>query len=60
MSAYDLDTVVKKWEQAELTTEQAIGQILLLLNNFSERIGRLEVIQANNRRQDKSTSGRDQ
>ena len=29
MSAYDLDTILKKWERAELSTEQAIGQILL-------------------------------
>lgn len=56
MSAYDLDTIVNKWEQAELTTEQAIGQILLLLHSISDRVGRLEVIQANLRRQDKTIS----
>lgn len=54
MSAYDLDTIVNKWEQAELTTEQAIGQILLLLHSISDRVGRLEVIQAHSRRQDKT------
>lgn len=59
MSAYDLDTIVHKWEQAELTTEQAIGQILLLLHTLSERVGRLEVIQANIRRQEKSTTTND-
>jgi hypothetical protein len=53
MSAYDLDTIVKKWGREELTTEQAIGQILLLLQTVSYRVGRLEVAQENNRKQDK-------
>jgi hypothetical protein len=57
MSAYELDTVVKKWERAELSTEQAIGQILLLLQDVSYRVGRLEVTQAKDRRQGGSTDG---
>jgi hypothetical protein len=56
MSAYDLDTVLKKWEREELTTEQAIGQILLLLQSISQRVGRLEVAQENIRRQDRPLS----
>ena len=51
MSAYDLDTMLKKWEREELSTEQAIGQIMLLLQSISLRVGRLEVAQENNRRQ---------
>ena len=51
MSAYDLDTMLKKWEREELSTEQAIGQIMLLLQSISHRIGRLEVVQENIRRQ---------
>ncbi len=54
MSAYDLNTILKKWEHAELSTEQAIGQILLLLQSISNRLGRLEVELAQNRRQDNS------
>jgi TRAP-type mannitol/chloroaromatic compound transport system permease small subunit len=54
MSAYDLETILRKWERAELSTEQAIGQILLLLQGISHRVGRLEVVQARNRRQEKS------
>jgi hypothetical protein len=49
MSAYDLDTVLKKWERAELSTEQAVGQILQLLDALSERVGRLETEQAKHR-----------
>jgi hypothetical protein len=56
MSAYDLDTILKKWERAELSTEQAVGQILLLLQTISHRVGQLEVAQAKNRRQDNSSS----
>ena len=57
MSAYELDTIVKKWERDELSTEQAIGQILLLLQDISYRVGRLEVAQAKNRRRGESTDG---
>ena len=52
MSAYDLDTIIKKWGREEMTTEQAVGQILLLLQSISGRVGRLEVTQENNRKQD--------
>lgn len=59
MSAYDLDTIIKKWERAELSTEQSIGQILLLLQTISHRVGRLEVDQANARRQKNATNDND-
>lgn len=57
MSAYDLETILKKWERDELSTEQAIGQILLVLENLMRRIGRLEVNQANTRGKGKPSSG---
>lgn len=50
MSAYTLETVLQKWEKGTLTTEQAVGQILLLLQNMAARIGRLEVQQVEARR----------
>ena len=53
MGVYDLDTMLKKWEREELTTEQAVGQILLLLQSISQRVGRVEVTQENIRRQDR-------
>jgi hypothetical protein len=53
MGAYNLDTVLKKWERGELTAEQTIGQILLLLRAMTERIGQLETQQEANRRQAK-------
>lgn len=42
MSAYELETIIKKWERHNLTTEQAVGQILLLLQTISDRVGKLE------------------
>jgi hypothetical protein len=59
MSAYDLETIIKKWERADLTAEQAVGQILLYLQSISHRVGRLELEQAKNRHQGKSTDSND-
>jgi hypothetical protein len=42
MGTYGLQDVISRWEREELTTEQAIGQILLLLKELSERLGDLE------------------
>ena len=36
MGTYGLDEVIRRWEQAALTVEQAIGQILLLLQATEE------------------------
>jgi len=42
MGSYALTDVVKRWERGKLTTEQAIGQLLLLLQELSNRVGILE------------------
>ena len=42
MKRYSLPELVKKWEREELTTEQAIGQILLWLDVLSERVAKVE------------------
>jgi len=42
MGTYGLEGVVRAWEREQLTTEQAIGQILLLLQEFDERLRSLE------------------
>lgn len=57
MSAHDLNTLLKKWERDQLTTEQAIGQILLLLQELNDRVGQLEVAQVERRRLGKSPGG---
>lgn len=42
MSGYELSQMIKMWERDQLTTEQAIGQILIHLHQLSERLGLLE------------------
>jgi len=42
MKRYSLPELVKKWEREELTTEQAIGQILLWLDLLSQRVTKVE------------------
>lgn len=42
MGTYGLEGVIRAWEREQLTTEQAIGQILLLLQDLEGRIRRLE------------------
>ncbi len=42
MSSYSLEEVIKRWERGKLTTEQMMGQIILLIQHLSERVGALE------------------
>lgn len=42
MSTYDLDEMIKRWAQDKLTTEQAVGQILLYLQGVVQRLGKIE------------------
>jgi len=41
---YGLDGVLRLWEVGKLTTEQAIGQILLLIRQLDERVQELETL----------------
>jgi len=42
MGTYGLKGAIQAWDMGKLTTEQAIGQILLLLMELHERITALE------------------
>ncbi len=42
MGNYTLDELITRWEQEKLTTEQAVGQMLLLLRSLVERMQELE------------------
>ena len=42
MSGYDIPQLIRLWEQEKLTTEQAVGQLLLQVQNISRRVGRVE------------------
>ena len=38
MGTYDLEDVIRAWGREDLTIEQVIGQILLLLQELEERL----------------------
>ena len=42
---YALPELIKRWEREQITTEQAIGQILLWLVALAERVMKLEANQ---------------
>ena len=42
MSSYNLNQLIKMWTKEELTTEQAVGQLLLQIQALSTRLGTLE------------------
>jgi hypothetical protein len=42
MGTYGLEGVIQAWEREQLTTEQAVGQILLLLQELEGRLRRIE------------------
>ena len=44
MGTYGLEGVLREWQTGNLTTEQAIGQILLLLQELERRVAELEKI----------------
>jgi hypothetical protein len=42
MGTYGLQEVIRRWGREQLTPEQAIGQILLLLAELDKRLQKLE------------------
>ncbi len=42
MGTYGLRELIRRWGRGQLTTEQAIGQILLLLVELDKRLQKLE------------------
>jgi hypothetical protein len=44
MGTYGLDGVLTAWKAGKLTTEQAVGQILQLLQELEERLGKMETV----------------
>jgi hypothetical protein len=58
MSSYNLNQLIKKWTKEELTTEQAVGQLLLQLQALSTRLGTLEKRFEKNRKENGGKSGK--
>ncbi len=44
MGTYGLDGVLTAWKTGKLTTDQAVGQILQLLQELEERVTKVEVV----------------
>ncbi len=42
MGVYSLDDLIRRWQTGQLTLEQAVGQILLLLKDLVDRMRELE------------------
>jgi hypothetical protein len=42
MGNYSLDELITRWEREKLTTEQVVGQMLLILRSLTERVRDLE------------------
>ena len=43
MGTYPLETIIREWKNGKLTSEQAIGQVLLLIQGLQKRLAELEV-----------------
>lgn len=54
MNTYNLNQLIKMWSKEELTTEQAIGQILLQMQTLSTRISTVEKRLLEQRRKENS------
>jgi hypothetical protein len=56
MSSYNLNELIKLWTKEELTTEQAVGQIFLQMQSLSSRIGTLEKLLEQRRKENGNKS----
>lgn len=45
MKRYELPELIKRWERGDISTEQAIGQVLLWIATLVERVTKLEAAQ---------------
>lgn len=42
MNTYNINEIIKMWEHVELTVDQAIGQLMLHIQELTQRINTLE------------------
>ena len=49
MGNYTLEEVIKRWTRGDLTTEQVVGQTLLILQDVARRVGTLEKLRETER-----------
>ena len=49
MGNYTLNEVIKRWTRGDMTTEQVVGQTLLILQDIARRVGTLEKLRESDR-----------
>lgn len=50
MNTYNISEIIKMWEHVELTVDQAIGQLMLHIQELTQRVNTLERrLEASNR-----------
>lgn len=49
MGSYTLDEVIKRWTRGDMTTEQVVGQTLLIVQDIARRVGVLEKLREEDR-----------
>ena len=54
MGTYTLEEVIKRWTRSDMTTEQVVGQMLLIIQDVARRVGVLEKLREADRSGGKS------
>ncbi|WP_420627579.1 hypothetical protein [Candidatus Leptofilum sp.] len=49
MGNYTLDEVIRRWTRGDITTEQTVGQTLLIVQDIARRVGVLEKLREEER-----------
>ncbi|WP_420643813.1 hypothetical protein [Candidatus Leptofilum sp.] len=49
MGNYTLNEVIRRWTRGDMTTEQTVGQTLLILQDMARRVGVLEKLREEER-----------
>lgn len=58
MGNYTLDEVIKRWTRGDMTTEQVLGQTLLIVQDIARRVGTLEKLRETDRNGGKEEKNR--
>ena len=53
MGTYTLEEVIRRWTRGDMTTEQVVGQTLLIIQDIARRVGVLEKLREAERNGDK-------
>ena len=53
MGNYTLEEVIKRWTRGDMTTEQVVGQSLLIIQDIARRVGSLEKLREADRAEGK-------